>query len=91
VRSDIDGLAALCAACDAVVTTSNVTAHVAGALGAETHVLVPSGHGQLWYWTPSPGASAFYARATLHRQDGADWRGAVDSARAALALRPPTR
>jgi tetratricopeptide (TPR) repeat protein len=91
VRSDIDGLAALCAACDAVVTTSNVTAHVAGALGAETHVLVPSGHGQLWYWTPSPGAAAFYARATLHRQDGASWRGAVDSVRAALAVRPPTR
>lgn len=91
VRSDIDGLAALCAACDAVVTTSNVTAHVAGALGAETHVLVPSGHGQLWYWTPSPGAAAFYARATLHRQDGADWRVAVDSVRAALAVRPPTR
>jgi len=91
VRSDIDGLAALCAACDAIVTTSNVTAHVAGALGVETHVLVPSGHGQLWYWTPSPGAAAFYARATLHRQDGADWRGAVESVRAALALTLPTR
>lgn len=91
VRADIDGLAALCAACDAVVTTSNVTAHVAGALGVETHVLVPSGHAQLWYWTPAPGAAAFYARATLHRQDGADWRGAVASVRAALGLRPPTR
>ena len=31
--ADLEGLAALCAACDLVVTGSNVTAHVAGALG----------------------------------------------------------
>ena len=32
--NDLDGLAALMGACDAVVTVSNTTAHLAGALGA---------------------------------------------------------
>jgi len=31
--NDIDGLAALISACDAVITVSNTTAHLAGALG----------------------------------------------------------
>ena len=41
--NDIDGLAALICACDAVVTVSNTTAHLAGALGRPTFVLVPFG------------------------------------------------
>lgn len=48
--NDIDALAALISACDAVVTTDNTTAHLAGALGAETWVLLPYGSGRSWYW-----------------------------------------
>jgi ADP-heptose:LPS heptosyltransferase len=33
--TDLDGLAALIAACDEVLTISNVTAHLAGALGVQ--------------------------------------------------------
>ena len=39
---DIDGLAALISACDLVVTVSNTTAHLAGALGRPTFVMVPT-------------------------------------------------
>ena len=46
---DIDGLAALITACDLVVTVSNTTAHLAGALGKETYVLVPFGQARMWY------------------------------------------
>ena len=37
-------------ACDAVVTVSNTTAHLAGALGRPIWVLVPYGRAQFWYW-----------------------------------------
>lgn len=49
--NDLDGLAALIAACDFVVTCSNSTAHLAGALGKETYLLVPFGRGRHWYWS----------------------------------------
>ena len=39
-REDLDGLAALIEACDLVVSTSNVTVHLAGALAKETWVLL---------------------------------------------------
>ena len=60
VTNDLDGLAALIGACDAVVTSSNVTAHLAGALGATTHVLVPTGRARSWYWPASASRSVFY-------------------------------
>jgi len=50
LREDIDGLAALIAVCDEVVTVSNVTAHVAGALNRPTTVLTPRNQSRLWYW-----------------------------------------
>ena len=43
--------AALIQAVDIVITISNSTAHLAGALGKPTLLLLPSGKGQLWYWT----------------------------------------
>ncbi len=63
---DIDGLAALIAACDMVITVSNTTAHLAGALGVPTCVLIAKGSGRLWYWGPSP--SPWYPQATLFKQ-----------------------
>lgn len=50
LTQDIDGLAALISACDLVVTVSNTTAHLAGALGVPTLVLVSARGGKLWYW-----------------------------------------
>ena len=66
LTQDIDGLAALIAACNTVVTVSNTTAHLAGALGVPTCVLVAKGSGRLWYWGPSP--SPWYPSVTLFRQ-----------------------
>ena len=66
--NDIDGLAALITACDVVVTTSNTTAHLAGALGKETYILVPSGRGRMWYWFRGREDSPFYPRVRLKRQ-----------------------
>jgi len=48
--SDLDGHAALIEACDMVLTVSNTTAHIAGALGKATFVMLSKGEGRLWYW-----------------------------------------
>ncbi len=72
--NDIDGLAALIAACDLVITVSNTTAHIAGALGIPVWVMVPGANGKLWYWgagqagAPSTD-SLWYPSATIFKQN----------------------
>lgn len=50
IFSDIDALLSIIKACDVVVTTSNVTAHLAGAVGKKTLLLLPFSKGRIWYW-----------------------------------------
>jgi tetratricopeptide (TPR) repeat protein len=72
--NDLDGLAALMCACDAVVTVSNTTAHLAGALGRPTFVMVPHGHARIWYWFRDRGESPWYPRVRVRRQQrGQPW------------------
>jgi len=47
---DLDGLFCLVDLCDYVITSSNVTAHIAGALGKKTFLIIPNIHGAAWYW-----------------------------------------
>lgn len=51
-RNDFDSLAGLIMACDVVVTVSNATAHLAGALGKDTYLLDAN---KLWYWSNARG------------------------------------
>jgi ADP-heptose:LPS heptosyltransferase len=48
--NDIDGLLSIIKSCDIVVTTSNVTAHLSGAMGKKTYLLLPYSKGRIWYW-----------------------------------------
>ena len=41
MMNDFDGLAALKASCDLIITISNVTTHISGALGSKTWVIIP--------------------------------------------------
>jgi len=50
VTADLDSLASLIMACDCVVSCSNTTAHIAGALGARTFTLVNGRRFVLWFW-----------------------------------------
>jgi tetratricopeptide (TPR) repeat protein len=80
-QQDLDGLAALLAACDLVISTSNVTAHMAGALGRPGWVLLPQRIGRLWYWFHNRADSPWYPSLTLITQarDG-DWASAIEPA-----------
>ena len=44
-------MASLIQKLDLVLTISNSTAHLAGALGKDTILMLSKGKGHLWYWT----------------------------------------
>jgi len=70
---DLDGLAAVIAACDLVITIGNTTAHLAAALGRETWVLVPKASG--WRWMQQGSRTPWYESVEIFRQTSDnDWR-----------------
>jgi Tfp pilus assembly protein PilF len=78
--NDIDGLLALIAACDFVVTTSNVTTHLAGSISKETYQLSPKGNGKLWYWKnqDEQGHSLWYPSVSiLEQEEIGDWSAPI--------------
>lgn len=80
IRS-IEAFAAQLAALDQIVTISNTTAHVAGAIGAPAIVLAPPGHGLHWYWGAEGRATPWYPTLTIVRRSlGASWDGQIAEA-----------
>ncbi|MDC0182712.1 tetratricopeptide repeat protein [Nitrosomonadales bacterium] len=75
--NDIDGLSALIENCDIVVTASNVTAHIAGALGKKTFLFVPFSRGKLWYWHDEKGSSIWYPSIKIFRAESVNKWGRV--------------
>lgn len=67
-RDDLDGLAALMMLCDCVVSVSNATAHLAGALGVKTFMLDGN---KLWFWNNrySDGHSLWYPSVKTYQRD----------------------
>ena len=86
--NDIEGLAALIASLDLVITISNATAHVAGAVGKQCWVLARNA--PLWYWGDTGDRAAFYDAVRVFRQArGGQWEPVIREA--ARALRQRTR
>ena len=69
-RNDIDGLLSLIDACDQVVTISNVTAHLAGAIGKNTSVILPLSYD--WRWGIGYLTSYWYSSLKLYQQKKLD-------------------
>jgi hypothetical protein len=71
-REDLEGLAGLIEACDEVVSVGNATAHLSGALGKKTWVLLPYVAG--WRWLHEGTTCPWYDSARLLRQHRpSDW------------------
>jgi tetratricopeptide (TPR) repeat protein len=73
---DLDDFFAQVAALDLVISTSNTTVHVAGALNVNCWVLLPHGVGTLWYWFADREDSPWYPSLRLFRQtelNGDSW------------------
>jgi ADP-heptose:LPS heptosyltransferase len=77
VFHDIDGLLSLIDACDVVLTTCNVTAHLAGALGKQGIVLVPSGKGRIWYWQGDTTSTWYPCLRLVVHENGSDWKSTI--------------
>ena len=85
-REDLDGLAALIEACDMVISTSNVTIHMAGALAKETWALQP--YVAYFWWLSDRTDSIWYPSLTLYRQPTLDdWDSVYGSIRKDLETR----
>jgi Flp pilus assembly protein TadD len=83
-REDFDGMAALVAELDLVISVDTSIAHLAGALARPTWVLLASAAD--WRWHPGRSDSPWYPTARLFRQTGAgDWDAVVSDVAAALA------
>ena len=66
---------------DLVLTVSNTNAHLAGALGKPTWVLLPVGGARLWYWFRGRQYSPWYPRVHLKRRTrGQSWTDLVAAA-----------
>ena len=84
-REDIDGLAALISAGAVVVTISNTTAHLAGALGKPTLLMLPTGVARHWYWHEGRSDSPWYPSMRIFRQRTmGDWQPVFGEVREAL-------
>jgi tetratricopeptide (TPR) repeat protein len=83
--SDLDGLTALIEACDVVVTVSNTTAHLAGALGKPVLLMLPFSHGLMWYWHLEREDSPWYPTVKIFRQrEIGNWRHVIENVGRAL-------
>lgn len=82
---DLELYAALLSALDLVVTIDNSTAHLAGALGVPTWILLPSPPD--WRWFGGIRGCLWYPQARLFRQHrSGDWSGALADVAAAFRL-----
>jgi len=80
---DFSDTAALCECLDLVISVDTSVAHLSGALGRPTWVLLH--HNPDWRWLLERDESPWYPTITLHRQlRYGDWPGVIERAAAAL-------
>lgn len=88
---DLDGLAAQIDAMDVVVSTSNSTVHLAGALGVPTWVMLQRDQGLSWYWGYEGERVPWYPNTRLLRCPArGDWQPVINEAASRLAARART-
>jgi ADP-heptose:LPS heptosyltransferase len=75
---DIEGLLATITLCDVVITTSNVTAHLTGAVGKKGAVFVPHSKGKIWYWHDTEPREIWYRSLRLiHKNSSSNWSDSI--------------
>ena len=78
--NDLESLASLIDACDFIVSSSNVTAHLAGALGKKTYLLTPFSKGRIWYWHHNDKKSIWYPSVNNYYQSNLEsWKDPIEN------------
>ena len=84
-KNDMEGLAALMKNCDLVVSVANATAHLSGAIGMQTLVLVPNE--PQWYWHSENKESIWYPNTQLFRKKIKDeWTDVLNTIKEEILL-----
>ena len=77
--NDIYRLSQIIQDCAFVVTVSNVTAHIAGALGKKCYLLLPKHLGKMWYWQSQNMQSIWYPSVTVIPQENNEtWKNSIE-------------
>ena len=66
--NDILGVSSIINSCDVIITCSNVNAHISGALGKKTFLLLPIGKGRLLNWSSKKNYSLWYPSIKIFQQ-----------------------
>ena len=74
--NDIDKLLALISELDLVLTVSNTTAHLSGAIGKKTFLLAPDNRAQLFYWMFSKERTPWYPSIKIFKKKN-NWESAL--------------
>lgn len=85
--ADIDRLAALTCAMDHIITIDNSLAHLAGALGVPTTLLLPTGYDFRWPPQPEGGTLWYQSVKTLRQQTPLEWQEVMARVDALVAER----
>jgi len=76
--NNITKLCSLIEACDFVITISNSIAHLSGALGKKTFLMLSKGKGKFWYWSTVNNTCYWYPSIEVIEQDiPGNWDRAV--------------
>jgi tetratricopeptide (TPR) repeat protein len=75
---DLEALLSLVKLCDYIVTTCNLTAHFAGALGKNTFLLVPYSIGKIWYWHEEYTSSWYPSIKQFFQDSDLTWDNAIN-------------
>ena len=80
--NDILGVSSIINACDLIITCSNVNAHLSGALGKQTFLLLPIGKGRLLNWSSINYESIWYPSIKIFQQTNpGNWSDPVEKVR----------
>ena len=72
--NDILAVTSIIKSCDLIITCSNVNAHISGALGKKTFLLLPIGKGRLLNWSSENNHSIWYPSVKIFQQiKSGDW------------------
>lgn len=83
---NFDQTAAIIAQCDLIITVDTVTAHLAGALGKPTWVML-SQYGCDWRWFMNRDDSPFYSCVKLFRQTDGTWDSVIKQIKECLDIK----
>ena len=85
-KNDLEGLAALIKNCDLIVSVANAIAHLSGAIGMQTLVLVPNE--PQWYWHSENRESIWYPNTQLFRKTTKDeWADVLNTVKEEILLK----